>query len=69
MVGETARLHGSIDLGRRDARMPEHLLDRPQVGPAAERLAKETGRKVGVALIMALTVVALFNDFACIAGW
>lgn len=30
---------------------------------------QETGRKVGVALIMALTVVALFNDFARIAGW
>lgn len=30
---------------------------------------QETGRRVGVALIMALTAVALFNDFARIAGW
>lgn len=30
---------------------------------------QETGRKVGVALIMALTVLALFNDFARLAGW
>ncbi len=30
---------------------------------------QEAGRKVGVALIMALTAVALFNDFARIAGW
>lgn len=30
---------------------------------------QEAGRRVGVALIMALTAVALFNDFARIAGW
>jgi regulator of sigma E protease len=30
---------------------------------------QETGRRIGVALIMALTAVALFNDFARLAGW
>jgi regulator of sigma E protease len=30
---------------------------------------QETGRRIGVALIMALTAVALFNDLARLAGW
>jgi regulator of sigma E protease len=30
---------------------------------------QETGRRIGVALIMALTAVALFNDFSRLAGW
>ena len=30
-----------VELGRREVRMPEHLLDRTQVGPAFEQVSRE----------------------------
>ena len=36
---EPVRLHVGVDLGRRDIGVPEHLLDRSQIGAAGEEMA------------------------------
>src|SRR6188472_3361920 len=41
LAAEPARLDPGVDLGGRDARVPEELLDRAQVGAALEQVGGE----------------------------
>ena len=40
-LDQFARLDMRIDLGRRDIGMPEHLLQRPQIGAPREQVSRE----------------------------
>ena len=41
MIAQTSRLDGGVNLSRRNARMAEHLLDRPQISSTREQVRRK----------------------------
>ncbi len=47
LLEQAGRFHRGVDLRRADARVAHHLLDRPQVGAAAEQVRGRTNGAAG----------------------